>query len=158
MPVTLPESCAPTNLRLRPTVQVRYVDSDMYDICQRIKELDDRLFIIDLEEGSSHAYAIMETATDGTEMLVCRVKELDERLLQKLRYYAAVPLDHRIRLFDAEEKRDREKWLEDSMEELYDRMGGPMWHQLEHDGFAQRGVSYAKKGVAQGAKRRAMGI
>lgn len=157
MSLALPNSCRPTNLRLRESVQVRYVDSDMFDICKRIKEIDERLFIIDLEEGDSHSYAIMETATDGTEMLVTRVKELDERVLEKLRYYAAVPLDHRIRLFDAEAARDRETWLDDQMEELYERMGRPMWTQMEHDGFSQRGVSYAKRGVAQ-AKRLALGI
>lgn len=146
--ITLPERCAPTNLRLREDVRVRMVDSDMYDICSRIKEIDSNLFIIDLEDDDEkHCYAIMETAIDGTEMLVMRVHALDERVLTRLRQLASVSLQERVQQAERDHFRFEQAEKEREFNELYERVGRPMWTQLEHDGFIQRGVSFPKKGA-----------
>lgn len=158
--ILLPEGMRPTNLHLVPyqkdenglpiITKARLVTSDIFDICNRIGEISPRLYILELErqsvEGNKFGYALMEHCPD-MDRLVMRVAKdkLDARLLDKLRYIMSLDLETRIKKCD----RERESWeaqqKEDASEELWETMGGPMWGQLEHDGFiGTRPVSYRK--------------
>jgi hypothetical protein len=140
----LPDGVRPSNLHLNPdTDKVRFVSSDMYQIADRIREISDRLYLVELQressEGSKFGYALMERCQDGVDRLVMRVAAdaLDARVLDRLRYMMALDLHERIAICD----RDREKWereqQEHAAEELFERLGAPMHRQLAHDGFIE---------------------
>lgn len=121
------------------------VESDMYDICNRVKEIDPSLFIVLLQsQEKGYVYAIMEKCEDGVERLVYKVKELDERVLERLRYLMKYPLTERMAELEKEEYKMKRDAKEDEIEELYERMGAPMQHQLVRDGFADRRSFYRK--------------
>lgn len=149
----LPSRTAPTNLHLRDSVQTRYVDGDLYDIAKRLAELSKDLFIVEMSEHDAHAYAIMEHCADGVERLVFKVKELDARVLDRVREIMHVPFEHRFAAAAADVDRHEAAQKENELDELYERVGRPMLTQLEHDGFIQRGTSYAKRGVAAPGRR-----
>lgn len=141
----------PTNLHLRPGTKVKMVSNDLFNIADRIREISKRLYILELEENSAEGQkfglAIMERTPDRGDFLVFRLRigDLDARVLDRLRYMMSIDLHTRLAILDKE----REKWEkeaeENSLDELYDRIGGPMWLQFEHDGFIEsRGVSYNK--------------
>lgn len=142
--ILLPQGAVPTNLHLNPnTDKARLVTSDMYHICNRIREISPALYILELEretkEGSKFGFAIMEKCNDGVDRLVIRAsaRGLDERILNKLRYIMAMDLHERIAMLD----REREKWEqeqhENELEKLYEEMGGKMHRQLVANGFTQ---------------------
>jgi hypothetical protein len=149
--ILLPEGTRPTNLHLREGDRARLVSNDLYHIAERIREISPNLYILELDqdsaEGRKFGLAIMEHSTDGVDRLVFRVAlgDLDSRVLDRLRKLMSVDLHTRIAICDKE----REKWEaeehENSLEEAWEKMGGPMWVQLEKDGFIEsRGVSYNK--------------
>ena len=151
----LPEGMAPSNLHLRPSVKVRYIDGDLFDICERLAEISTRLFIVELAEGGDCIYAIMEHADNGVAELVIKVKELDARIIEKVEYMLRVPFEHRLAVVDAENAKYEADHHENILEETYDKMGGMFRKQLEHDGFiTHRGVSYPKIGVAAPGRAR----
>ena len=150
----LPEGVRPTNLHLNPKTDfARHVTADMFNIAERLKEISPDLYIIELErkseEGSAFGFAIMERCGDGVDRLVFRASRvgmesgqgigLDGRVLERLRYMMSLGLHERIALID----REREKWeaeqAEAALEEMYERMGGEMYHQLHRNGFAHGG-------------------
>ena len=140
----------PTNLVLGDTMKAAYVDGDVFNICERVKEISPDLYIVLLEKDDKFAYAVMEHCVDGVERLVFKVKELDNRVCEKLRRLMSIPLNERVAEIEKHEHRLEAERLEQESDELYERFGRPMWTQLEHDGFIQRGVSYPKRGVAGG--------
>lgn len=131
-------------------MKATYVDGDMFNICERIKEISPSLSIVLLEKDNQFAYAIMEHCVDGVERLVFKVKELDNRVCEKLRRLMSMPLSERVTEIEKQEHRLEAERLDEESSELYERFGRPMWTQLEHDGFIQRGVSYPKRGVTGG--------
>jgi hypothetical protein len=145
----LPSGMVPTNLHLRDSVKTRYVDSDLYGICERMKHISPSLYAVELEEGRDHAYAIMERCIDGIDRLVFKVRELDARVLNKLEYLMAKPLQERLEIIERDEHKYEEDRKEAELEQLYETMGAPMLRDLDRLGFlkAPRGTSYAKKGV-----------
>lgn len=151
----------PTNLSLPPGVGAAYVDGDMYDICQRVREIDENLRVVVLTgQEKRYTHAIMEHCGDGVERLIFKVGPadqdcplLDGRVVEKLRRLAAQPLAERLRRFEAEETKYEADQKEHELEKIYENLGRPMWTQLEHDGFIQRSVSYPKLGVATAGKR-----
>lgn len=142
----LPDGLRPANLHLRDDpddpLKVRFVTSDMYDICNRIAGISDRLFLLELEKGSAEAqrfgYAVVERCTDGVDRVVFRVGKdgLDARVLERLRYLMSVPLAERMRIIEVERDSWEARHAEEAAEELYETLGGPMYRQLHHDGFA----------------------
>lgn len=138
----------PTNLHLPPEAEAIPVDSDLYEICERIKEISRDLYILlTIYPDGGQTYVIMEKCKDGVDRLCYRVKELDGRVLDKLRWMLHMPLDERLAKLEAEEYKIEEERIDQEHEELYERVGGPMWHDLEKCGFIQRPVSYPKRGV-----------
>lgn len=139
----------PSNLRLSRKIPI---DSDVFNICERVKELDPRLTIHAYDPpvhvgDKTYNYGISEQCDDGVERLVYRVEALDGRIIEHLQYLLHVPFERRFaiaeRLADAAEEERKEA----DLDELYETMGRPMLTQLEHDGFIQRPRSYAKRGV-----------
>lgn len=137
----------PSNLHLGAGVSAEYVDGDVFNICQRLKEKHPKLYIVALDDGSRHCFAVMESCLDGEERLVKKYAELDQRMLADVDYMMSVPLKTRIAIIDRENAKWEEEWKEAQLEKLYDEMGGQMWHDLEACGFIQRPVSYPKAGV-----------
>jgi hypothetical protein len=146
MSVIIPGSSRPSNLHFHDGVTVRMVDSDVYRICDRVKEISDRLFIVVASEGAKHAFIIMEHCDDGVDRRVYRTNELDGRVIEKLRKMMHMPLDERVRVLEKEEAANEAARKEAEFEELYERLGGPLRYQLWHDGFIDhRDKSYPKR-------------
>lgn len=122
------------------------VEGDVFDICNRIKEVDPNLFVIQLEnDAKGCAYAIMEKCADGMDRLVYKTRELDQRIIDKCLYMRAVPFEQRAAQIEAEVDRQEQEERDRASEELYERLGGPMLSQFAHDGFIDgRNVSYPK--------------
>jgi hypothetical protein len=155
--LTLPSGTRPSNLHLPEGMTATFIDADMYDICERVKEISPRLAIVLLEHDSKYAYAIIENCVDGVERLVFKVQQLDGRVIDKLRKIMALPLEHRIIELEKEHERILADYKEQQLEDMYDRIGRPMWTDLERCGFIQRPVSYPKAGVAGGKGSRKRG-
>jgi hypothetical protein len=76
-----------------------------------------------------------------------RVEALDGRLIEHLQFLLHVPFEQRFA--EAERRADKIEAdaKEKNLDELYERMGRPMWTELERCGFIDRNRSYAKRGV-----------
>ena len=150
----------PSNLFFDEGVQTLSVDSDMYNICERIREVSDRLKIIFQKQGDLWQYVIMEHCEDGIERLVMKVgpqheiKELDGRVIQKLQRMQRLDFKTRIRQWELKVERERKAREAEEEERRYDEIGAPMLHLLYKTGFADSPVSYPKAGVATGGKKR----
>lgn len=145
----LPSESAPSNLRLRKTVKTRFVDGDLYDIARRVQEMHPSVYVVEMAEGGQAAWAVMEDCHDGVQRLMFKTDVLDGRVLDKLARIIHVPFEHRLAEAEKIEEESKAKAHETELEELYERVGRPMWTQLEHDGFIQRNRSYAKAGVSR---------
>lgn len=136
----------PSNLRGGPGT---HVEGDVYRICERIREIDPNLWIDPLPDGDG--FAICERCKDNEDRLVYKAPALDARIIEHLQYLLHVPFERRF----AEAERLNEKWeaeqREKELDEMYERMGGPMYSMLERTGFSQRSTSYPK------SKRRGRG-
>lgn len=148
--ILLPSGITPTNIHLNAENgdTARLVTHDLFHIADRIREISDRLYILELgkntEEGRKFGLAIMEHTPDRGDYLVFRVAidGLDSRVLDRLRHLMAVDLHTRLQILDNERERWEAEQHDAEMEELYEAMGGPMWVELERAGFIQRPVSY----------------
>lgn len=149
MSLVIPGMARPSNLHLPEDASAIPVSSDLYDICNRIKAISPRLYVILIDFGThkGYNYAVMEHCEDNVDRLVFRCEELDDRVLKRLRHLMALPLDVRLVELEKEETRKNEELEENAFEELYERFGRPMWTELERCGFIQRRTSYAKRGV-----------
>lgn len=128
----------PTNLRLPPELGSAFVDSDMFGICDRLREYDPDLSVV-LLDGAN--FAIVETDRNGVERLVfrvgpgCEIDALDGRVLAKLNYIRSVPADVRLREMEAEIAREREAMIETQKEKMWEGMGAPLYANLARLGF-----------------------
>lgn len=134
--LVLPETARPANLVVSPGCRPRVLTSDIYDICERVRELDPSLYIIELasDDPRPYRYVVMERCTDGVDRMALRVREgeLDGRVIEKLRYQLAVPFHDRV----ARLERDLEAWerqyREDELDRLVDEIG-PRFQKMLHD-------------------------
>lgn len=137
----------PQNMRGRYN---RHVDGDVYNIAERIAEIDPSLYIDPIEPpitlgDQTWNFAITEKCADGVERLVFRTECLDARILEHVQYLLHVPFEKR---FDEAERREAKlqaEAKENELNELYERIGGPMRVDLERCGFADRNSSYPKR-------------
>lgn len=151
----------PTNLSLPPGTGVAYVDSDVFDICNRVKEVDPNLKVVVYEgQEDKYTHGIVEDTRDGIKLVFKigpaskETPELDGRVIRKLVRLQSVPLNERLKLIEKEEAAYEREWKENQLDELYENLGRPMWTQLEHDGFIDsRGISYPKLGVSSKGRR-----
>jgi hypothetical protein len=131
----------PDNMRLpRGAVlgNTHVVEGDVFNICERIKDIHPDLFVV-LQEGHDRPWVVMERCTDGVERMVSRYEELDARILEDLRYMLAVPFEERYRRvadrIDRENKQREQvsdEWIErfawDFQRALVDaNMSDPVW-------------------------------
>jgi hypothetical protein len=147
----------PTNLRLPPGSQSYRVESDLYDICDRIRELHPALFIVLHQVPDREPYfTVMEACSDGVDRVtIPRVDELDGRVLERIRYFLNVPIERRIAEFDREEAAAKASEKERELDELHENLGLPMQHQMKRDGFSDPGgLSVSKAGVATHGRAR----
>lgn len=152
----LPSGSAPSSLRLAETSTARYVDGDLYNIGRRLQELHPSIYAVELTHADRQEWAIMENCEDGVQRLIFKSDHLDGRVIAKLGPIMNVPLEERVRVAEEVEARAKKEQEENEFERLYEELGRPMLTQLEHDGFIQRSVSYAKRGVkATNPERRA---
>jgi hypothetical protein len=155
--LALPDGYAPTNLHLAPSVRARYVDSDMFDICRRLAQLDRRLYVVELTDPKSQRanYVIMEHGLDGTAYMVLKTWELDARVIEKCERMLRIPLDQRFAEAEREEREAEEAIRQEAIDETYEKVGHAFRRQLWKDGFIEhREMSYPTRGVAQPQKHR----
>jgi hypothetical protein len=126
---------------------------DMFNICERIKEINPNLYIWPLEPpvqlgDRTFNYSIAEVCLDRVERLVMRVEHLDARILEHMQYLLKVPFEQRFAEAEALTDKFEADFKENELDKLYETLGAPMFKQMEHDGFiTHRGPSYAKRGV-----------
>ena len=146
--IDIPGSAAPNNLHFGVDVRATIVDGDLYDICERIKEVDPRLFIVvlDTKSDEDYSFAIMEHCDDGWDRLVWRVKELDQRVLTKAERLRAIPFEHRLEEAEAMEARMKAEDEAVAFDELYENLGAPMRREFAKTGFIdpRKTTSYPK--------------
>jgi hypothetical protein len=141
----------PDNLKLDGAIKSAMITSDVFNICERLKELNPRLevhAIWDDRPGGDRGYAIMERVAPDETKLVFKCRELDARVIHEVQYLIGVPFSERMarveKLLADEDRRQKEAELD----ELYENLGRQMLRQFEHDGFIEsRGVSFPKRGV-----------
>lgn len=141
----------PDNLQMDGRLREIDITGDVYRICDRVKEhFGDLIFIRCIEDvyHGGIAYMVMENTPTG-QQVVYVTKELDARVIENIQYLLKVPFEQRIKEVEAWMDREIEDEKDDEFEEIYERLGGPMLRQLEHDGFIEtRNKSYPKLGVA----------
>lgn len=127
----------PENLRLDMsgnTQAVSIVDSDLYNIAARVKEIDPSLVIV-FHEGHPQPFTIMENCADGVTRFVARYAELDQRILDDLRYMLRVPFDERLKKVEREIDA-KNAALEAIDEETLDWLASEMRRDLVRTGFS----------------------
>ena len=75
--------------------RLKMVDNDLYNICQRIKEVDKNLVLV-YHEKHKEPWVVIELCADGVERFVARYETCDAGILDNLRYMLAVPFDKRL--------------------------------------------------------------
>lgn len=109
----------------------KYVESDVFNVCNRIKEVDRNLSVA-LQEGHDLPWIVVEMCTDGEERLVKRYAELTPAILDDLRRMIAIPFQQRIDEMQREadlandvaraqrESGDWERFVDDFQKTLYE--------------------------------------
>ena len=93
----------PDNIRIgwgADFTRPKLVESDVFNVCERIKEIDPRLFVVLQEEHPTHKWVIMENCVDGECRMVKRYENLTPAILEDLRYMLAVPFAERLKILD----------------------------------------------------------
>lgn len=130
---------AVSNLHLaRGVTATTFVEGDLYNICERIKEVDPSLYVVQLSDDARCSFAIMEDCEDGNQRLVCKCKELDQRIIDKMLYLKSVPFEKRFAEIEAEIEKEEEEREQYESDKLYETMGAPMLRELERTGFITR--------------------
>lgn len=146
MTVTIP--FMPSNMIVPPELRGVHVEGDVYDICARIREISAKLYVIPLlNDPNGHRYVIVEKCADGVDRTVVKVHELDQRVVAHLQKLMAQPLSERLAEIERTERRLEAQEKENQLDDLYERIGRPMWTDLERCGFITRPVSYPKRGI-----------
>lgn len=127
-------TAVPDNLRLdvsgnKPAL----IESDLWNIAERIKEIDPSLIVV-FHEGHKEPFTIMEQCADGVTRFVARYAELDQRILEDLRYMARVPFDERMKIVERKiDKANAE--LEGTDPEVMDWLATEMRRELKKAGM-----------------------
>lgn len=141
---------APSNLEIPEWMKTKYVSGDLFNICQRVRQISPYLTVIPLEGEGPYHFAIAEDCPDGVTRLVFRCQELDNRTIEHLQEIMFLDFTKRVAAFEKEQIEAEAKRKEEELTELYETVGAPMLPELERAGFIQRPVSYPKTGVTGG--------
>lgn len=88
---------SPDNLRLPNYLRgARVMTSDVFSVCERIRELDPNLYVV-LHEKHELPFVVMERCRDGEERLVKRYKELSSAIIDDLKRMLSVPWETRFK-------------------------------------------------------------
>lgn len=134
-PLILP-GVTPSNLKLPERFKVIPLESDMYNICDRIKEISPNLFIELLvdEKTGAQAWVIQENTINGPKE-VFKTEELDGRVIEHCQYLLKVPFEKRFAEAERLARKDMADYETKQMDKLMERLAGPFLRQLYHDGF-----------------------
>lgn len=133
----------PTNLRIPGLRKQVVVEHDVLGVCDELAEEFPNVYVVLSEDfDGNHGFHVMERGDDGVDYLCFKVDELDKRVVQRLKRIAHIPFEERFAAAEKEEQAAKIAADQAASEELYERMGGPMYTQLGKDGFVDRGVSY----------------
>lgn len=122
------------------------VDTDVYGISERVKEIDPNLYIYRTEQPGGAVYSIGEMCVDGVERLVFRThQQLDARVIEKLQYLLHVPFEQRYAAAERAEAQLEAERKERELDQLYEDVGGPMRSMLYRCGFSDAPASYPKQ-------------
>lgn len=132
----------PSNIILPEGSKAQFVESDLYDICERIRELDENLRVVVLEHVDGRAvFAITEIDRQGNVNLVmrigpgCKIDALDGRVIDHLNWIRAIPADVRAAQIEKEIAAERAYADEQKAEKLYEDMGQTLYDNLFKCGF-----------------------
>ena len=129
----------PSNLRTPGLNAV--VESDVFDICNRVKEIDPDLTVWANDEGHKHRFTIQGIDREGNEYPILFVDELDARVIDELRrrmYLQTIPFAKRWAEFEKLEAQREKVRDTEEREKLYEKMGYQFYRQLDRCGFIQR--------------------
>lgn len=120
------------------------VEGDVYNICERISEIDPDLVIYahGRESSAAKKFAIAHVDKRGSEYLVMQTDELDARILDELQYLLKVPFEKRYAEAERRERENEEYQKQLHLDKLTEEMGLPMYRELHRTGFIQRPKSY----------------
>lgn len=150
----LPSGLSPSNLHLRSSVKMTFVESDVFDVCHRLAAVSPDLHLWQMEEDGYDGTAwVVTEATPRGEELVKKFMELDARVIEDVEKMRRIPLEHRVAAAQAEIDAAEASQKQDTLDMLYETVGQKMHRQLEKDGFIQRPTSYHKSYVKQRAGR-----
>lgn len=126
----------PANIQSNGRYRVNEVTADVYNIAQRLKDLNPRLRINAITDARNGETAFTIIEDDGDELhVVFRCRRLDARVVEYVRYLLNVPFAKRF----AEAEKLQAKWEEeaheDELDELTERFGLEMQHDLKKNGF-----------------------
>lgn len=72
------------------------IESDVFNVCERIKELSPNLYVV-LHEKHELPFVVMEHCIDGEERMVKRYAALDSSIITDLQRMLAIPWDQRAK-------------------------------------------------------------
>jgi hypothetical protein len=150
----------PTNIRLPEGSRATHVDSDLYGIAERIRELDPRytLSLIEHVDGSA-IWAVCEPDLSGVEHLIfrvgpgCEIDALDDRVIKRLEFLRFVPLERRYEEAAREAARQVKVRRAEQSERMYAALGAPMYSQLARLGFVDTPRSESMRPTNATARR-----
>ncbi len=159
-PTPLVINGVPSNIRLPEGSRATHVDSDLYAISDRLRELDPSLFINLLEHTDGRAvWAVCETDRAGRASLIfrvgagCEVEVLDGRVIEKINYIRRVPAAERMARLERELAREREAREADELDKLYESFGGTLYDNLFRCGFVMTPKSESRTPQNKTARR-----
>lgn len=139
--IIVPASTVAGALRLRPD-QLHYeLDGDALQWLKTLPEAvedGDKLYVV-IHEDQEKPYYIMQIQEDGTHSLLWRTDHLGEDTYTALRRMRFIPINKRLDEIERQEEKDALDQAEAEREDLYERIGGPMYHMLHRYGFSHGG-------------------
>jgi len=146
--MTLLVAGTPTNLKFADGVKAEVVESDVYQICERLKKEHPRVFVIRIARDGEQRYIVNERDLEGTDWTLFSVDELDQRVIDKLDRIVKIPFEVRLKMAEKDELESKIAMEEEASDKFYENFGDPMRRQLLKDGFGSGTVttSYPKRG------------
>jgi hypothetical protein len=74
----------------------KLVESDVFNICERIKQIDPSLYVV-LQEGQVKPWIVVEQCADGEHRMVERYERLDAGILEDLQRMLRIPYMERFK-------------------------------------------------------------
>lgn len=150
----------PSNIKVGGRFHVEAVTGDLYNISERLRELNPRLFINVMEDRHPNAlhpitYVIMEQTSRGTEEVVFKCHYLDARVLEHVRYLMHVPFEKRYAEAEKELDKYEAEQHQTQLDELTEDVGLELRHELRRLGFTDgtyHAGSTSRKAFGRGGK------